>query len=285
MSYSATVFKVMIASPSDVGAARGMAREVIRAWNNVHSEDKGIILMPIGWETHSAPSMEAPAQEVINRQVLADCDLLVAAFWTRLGTPTDSSPSGTVEEIEKHLKAGKPAMIYFSDEPVRPDSVDEAQYRALKEFRRACEKRGLIETFSHLGEFQDKFSRQLAMTVLSKLTDLALREEERTQAEGGEPPAKSILTDISDEAKRLLIEASKDPNGIIMCVKSMGGLTIQTNGISLAERGNARSEALWQRAVNQLVALGLISDRGRKGEVYQLTADGYEVADLLSRKA
>jgi hypothetical protein len=50
---------------------------------------------------------------VINRQVLADCDLLVAIFWTRIGSPTGSALSGTVEEIEKHLKAEKPAMLYF----------------------------------------------------------------------------------------------------------------------------------------------------------------------------
>jgi hypothetical protein len=44
-------------------------------------------------------------------------------------------PPGRTEEIEEHLRAGKPAMIYFSNAPVRPDSVDEAQYRALRKFR------------------------------------------------------------------------------------------------------------------------------------------------------
>ena len=35
MSYQATVFKVMIASPGDVSAERKIIREMIAEWNNV----------------------------------------------------------------------------------------------------------------------------------------------------------------------------------------------------------------------------------------------------------
>src|SRR5205814_8286775 len=109
---------------------------------------------------------EARPQAIINKQVLAECDLLIAVFWTRLGSPTGKSPSGTVEEIEEHLKAGKPAMIYFSSAPVRPESVDQKQYKALLQFKEKCLKRGLIETYDSLSGFRDKVSRQLAHTVL-----------------------------------------------------------------------------------------------------------------------
>src|SRR5687768_15783779 len=80
------------------------------------------------------------------------------------------STSGTVEEIDEHLKTGKPAMVYFSAAPVRPDSVDDAQYKALREFRSACEKRGLIETYDSLGEFREKFVRQLAQAVIREFS-------------------------------------------------------------------------------------------------------------------
>ena len=92
MSYSANVYKVMIASPSDVAQERQLIKEIINDWNSIHSEDRRIVLMPVGWESHSSPSMEGPPQYVINKQVLADCDLLVAAFWTRIGTPTQYCP-------------------------------------------------------------------------------------------------------------------------------------------------------------------------------------------------
>jgi hypothetical protein len=284
MPYSAKVIKVMIASPSDVETARGIVREVIRSWNDVHSEEKAVVLMPVSWETHSSPSMDAPPQAVINRQVLDDCDLLVAVFWTRLGTPTESSPSGTVEEIERHLAKNKPAMIYFSDEPVRLDSVDDAQYQALRDFRTTCEKRGLIERFSSLAEFRDMFARHLALKVIG---EFAPRSAEETNPI--EPASRigdwPILPQIGQEARRLLVEASKDPNATIMHFWTAAGLTIQTNGISFVEERNPRSEALWERAIDQLVRYSLIGDRGHKREVFQLTADGYELADYLQKNA
>lgn len=61
----------------------------------------------------SGPAHARRPQEIINKQVLRNCDLLIAVFWTRLGTPTGGSTSGTVEEIREHIATGKPAMIYL----------------------------------------------------------------------------------------------------------------------------------------------------------------------------
>ncbi|MHB8154017.1 MAG: DUF4062 domain-containing protein [Bacillati bacterium] len=135
MSYNAIVFNVMIASPSDVASERNIIREVIYEWNAVNSHLRNIVLLPVGWETHSSPEMGSSAQAIINKQVLDKCDLLVGVFWTRIGTETGDFASGTVEEIEKHIKTGKPAMLYFSNQPVVPDSVDANQYSKLKEFK------------------------------------------------------------------------------------------------------------------------------------------------------
>lgn len=99
------------------------------------------MLLPCAWETHASPAMGDRAQAIINKQLLKQCDLLVAVFWTRLGSPTGQATSGTVEEINEHLGAGKPAMIYFSEAPVRPDSVEHAQYKALRDFREDCKRR------------------------------------------------------------------------------------------------------------------------------------------------
>ena len=166
MAYNARVYEVMIASPSDVDKERRLISEAIHGWNYVHSKDRGIVLMPVAWHTHSSPAMGAPAQEIINKQVLKDADLVIAVFWTRLGTPTGSFPSGTVEEIEEHIGAGKPAMIYFSSQPVTPESIDPAQFQALIDFKKKCKDRGLIEEYETVDEFQEKLGRQLAQTVI-----------------------------------------------------------------------------------------------------------------------
>src|ERR1700674_1053976 len=135
MPYKAKVYNVMIASPADVATERLLLRDVIHDWNSVHSEKEDIVLLPTGWESHSSPSMGDRPQAIINKQVLADSDLLIAVFWTRLGSPTGKARSGTVEEIEEHLQAGKPAMIYFSSAPVVPESIDQEQYKTLLKFK------------------------------------------------------------------------------------------------------------------------------------------------------
>lgn len=218
-------------------------------------------------------------QALINRQVLRNCDLLVAIFWTRLGSPTGASASGTVEEIEEHLAAGKPAMIYFSAAPVRPDSVNEEQYRALKEFRAKCQSRGLIEEFESLSEFREKFARQLAHTILREFTHT--NDDEDSAATERPEQAVRSLPALSDAARDLLIEATKDGSGTILCVAVIGGYHVQTNGKDFVERGNPRSEARWKGAVAELRQEGLIEDRGYKGEVFSVTDEGYRVADLL----
>jgi hypothetical protein len=103
MPYNANVFKVMIASQGDVAGERTVIREVLAEWNVIHSDTRKVVLLPIGWETHTSPEMGERPQAIINKQILKDCDLLVGVFWTRIGTATGDYASGTVEEIEKHI--------------------------------------------------------------------------------------------------------------------------------------------------------------------------------------
>lgn len=86
-------------------------------------------------------------QKLINQRLLVDCDLLIGVFWTRLGSPTGNEASGTVEEIHRHLNAGKPAMIYFSSKPVAPESLDREQYESLKLFKTECMQKGIDRVF------------------------------------------------------------------------------------------------------------------------------------------
>ena len=59
---------------------------------------------------------------------------------------------------------------------------------------------------------------------------------------------------------------------------------IQTNGKNFCETGNARSEAVWEGAIEELRSLALLQDRGHKGEVFSLTKEGYRLADALREK-
>jgi hypothetical protein len=276
MPYQATVFNVLIASPGDVQVERNIVRDVINEWNAIHSPSRGIVFQPIGWETHSHPAMGGRPQGVLNDQILKHADLLVAIFWTRLGTPTGEAPSGSVEEIERHVAAGKPAMVYFSSAPVRLDSVDDEQYRALVTFKEQCKRRGLVETYDSQTDFRQKLARQLASKVNND-TYFA----KGTPGVVVAPIPDRPVPEVSEEAKKLLLTARDDKDGLVLRVSLLSGVEIQTNGKQFVERGNPRSEAAWDSALKQLTELGLLEDRGHKGEVYRVTAAGYEMADLF----
>jgi len=278
MTYPATVVKVMIASPSDVAQPRLVIRRVIDEWNAVYAGDRKVVLMPIGWETNASPEMGDRPQAIINKQLLQDSDLLVAVFWTRIGSPTGVARSGTVEEIEEHLKAGKPALIYFSSEPVRPDSVDDEQYGALKSFKESLKQRGLFEEYADLDEFRTKFSRHLAQTVIRNFQGGTGSQEYDV------PLLKPMPTPtLSPQARELLLEASKDRHGMIMRLETLAGSNLQTNNKAFGETADARSTALWRRAVDELDRLALVEDRAGRGDSYYVTDEGFRVADLLAR--
>lgn len=278
MSYSATTFNVMIASPGDVASERAIVRDVVYEWNAVHSNSRKIVLLPIGWESHSSPEMGASAQDIINHQVLAKCDLLIGVFWTRIGTPTGQHPSGTVEEIEKHISEGKPAMLYFSSQPVALDTVDLEQIQKLRTFKESCQARGLYESYDSHGDFKAKFYHHLQLKVnehpLFQANGLTSHEEiieSRVQ-----------LPSLVQEARVLLKEASQDPSGIIIHAQFIGGAAIQTNGKNFIPSNERREIVKWEHALEQLISNKLIKDVGHKGEVFEITNLGFQVADMIA---
>jgi hypothetical protein len=57
-------------------------------------------------------------------------------FWTKLGTDTGVADSGTVEEIDQFVSAGKPALLYFSSRPINPEASTSTNSNALKHSER-----------------------------------------------------------------------------------------------------------------------------------------------------
>jgi hypothetical protein len=111
------------------------------------------------------PEMGDRPQAIINKQLVESCDVLIGAFWTRIGTHTGVAESGTVEEIEEFIKAGKPVLLYFSSAPVVLESVDQDQYRRLTEFRKNVEGRGLVQRYEAVADLREKLARHLTATA------------------------------------------------------------------------------------------------------------------------
>ena len=286
MPYPATVFQVMIASPGDVAEEREKARELIHQWNANHSREKGIVLLPADWTTHSSPEMGDRPQEIINKQVLEDSDLLVGIFWTRLGTPTGEAQSGTVEEIEKHVAAGKPAMLYFSSKPCMPDGIDQDQYSRLKEFKKEQEQKGLCCGFDSIQDFESQFRNHL----YQKITNHYYFKENSSPfgpfGEIGKLAFDEPEATLSAEAIQLLKAASLSKrSGPIQNLSFLGGKRISVDGNAFLNGNDPREKATWDSALEALEINGLIKDDGYKREIFSLTKKGFDYVDKLTIKS
>lgn len=169
MAQTGTIFRALVASPSDCVHERKNIPEVISSWNAIHSLNSAAIIEPVLWETHSRPEMGSRPQELINHQLVAHCDLVIGAFWTRLGTPTGVAESGTAEEIEHFREAGKPILLYFSSAPVVPESLDVDQYKALTQYKVSLEHMGLYSKYETLADLRDQLQRHLAGQMIELL--------------------------------------------------------------------------------------------------------------------
>lgn len=190
MAYDCRVYRILIASPSDVEDEREIAVRVIQEWNDLNSYSRKVALLPLRWETHTAPEYGARPQEIINRAIVDECDLLVGVFWTRIGSPTGIADSGTLEEIERVGNAGKPIMLYFSRVEIDPDRIDLDQIEKLKEFKEKTYPKGLVESYKKIIEFRDKFAKQL---------ELKIRDLQRSDASGDLPLSLEFLSVESGE--------------------------------------------------------------------------------------
>ena len=279
MSYRANTFNVMIASPGDVASERSIIRDVIYEWNAVHSNARKIVLLPIGWESHSSPEMGSSPQSIINNQILDKCDLLVGVFWTRIGTATVDFASGTVEEIEKHVNSGKPAMLYFSSQPVAMDTVDLEQVAKLKTFKESCQGRGLYESYDSHSDFKEKFYRQLQLKLNQHPLFKVTKDEMITEV----VESKTPLPNLSHEARVLLKEASQGPHGIILHLRNTAsGTNIQTNAKNVIASNVRREVAKWEQALDELTVQGLVVARDQKGEAFEVSNLGYQIADMIA---
>lgn len=89
---------------------------------------------------------------------------------------------------------------------------------------------------------------------------------------------------LSSEARTLLVKAASG-DGTVIHTRTSAGRNTATGRQVFNEPHNPRSEAVWKQAIQDLVDNGLLADRGYKGEVFEVTGKGYQVADLLQKNA
>ena len=186
-----TAYDLLISCPGDVTVYLEIINKSVDNFNRYIGKVNNIEIVTKHWSTDSYPQSGDKPQKLLNKQFVQDCDAAVAIFWTRFGTPTDKFGSGTEEEIEEMLIAGKQVFMYFIDEPVNLSQVDLEQYKKVLEFRKSYKDKGIYVVTKNKDEFEREFINHLSLYFIPLITGIS----------NGDPNDKSpklLLRGISD---------------------------------------------------------------------------------------
>lgn len=263
----------MIGCPGDVQEEVQTAKDVINRWTSLHAEQNGTVLIPINWETHSYPEHGAHPQKILDSQLAGKSDMLVAIFGVKVGTPTDTSLSGTIEEIEEHIKAGKPVMLFFRkyNDLTKTSSKELAK---LESFKSSIKSKGLYREYNTEKDFEKAFSDALILF----LTDHWLKESISTTS-------KETSVRFTEEEIEILKSWTASNRPEAHSIRYMDG-TSYIIGYLQFDVTDARSLVKWKDFFNRLEQVGFIelSRYSRSGDpVYQLCVPAYEYVDSLDK--
>ena len=174
------VFRVVLASPSDVQAERDAAGSVIDSLNKM-LPDSGFpaFLKLVRWETDAYPGLhDRGPQGLIDEQLrIEDCDILIGVFWRRFGTPVSDAESGTAHEIRRAIETWKErgtpqVMLYFREgheQTISPD--EEEQFRKVQNFKQqlCLTHRALVWPYEDDAAFYRHLHNHLWKVVMQRL--------------------------------------------------------------------------------------------------------------------
>jgi hypothetical protein len=154
----------LLASPSDAAEERAVVRDALIDWTVTRGRRDGVALLPWMWERHAVAKVGGRPQALLNGQAVDQADVVVAFFDSRLGTETGVDVSGTAEEINRAVDAGKPVHVYFSSEPL-PRAVDPQQIQSLREFQAEMESRGVMGRYTDLTDLSTQVVRAIEADI------------------------------------------------------------------------------------------------------------------------
>lgn len=153
------LYKIFLASPQDVVKEREVFCEIVEVANRLLFQlDIPVRLEVLGWERYVSPDLGLPESLILKHIPIEKCDIFVAIFWKRFGTPpgtfrVDGTPylAGTEQEVEEAIrvrrqsKKNRPViMIFLKTDPIPPSlsAAEIEQLHRLATFLRKFEADG-----------------------------------------------------------------------------------------------------------------------------------------------
>lgn len=160
-----TQYDLLISCPGDITEEIEVINRTVQKFNDQFSDTLGISIRTRHWSKNSYPQSGGKPQALLNEQFVKKCDAAVALFWTRFGTPTDEYGSGTEEEIEIMLDAGKQVFLYFSEKPIPPSKMDSEGYKKVQTLKQKYN--GIYFSYCTAEDFESSFYAHLTQHFLS----------------------------------------------------------------------------------------------------------------------
>lgn len=93
----------------------------------------------------------------------------------------------------------------------------------------------------------------------------------------------TIPNSLSQHALSILESACSDPQGTIIKSATLSGLSITVGRKDFVSSQERREVAKWENAIEELVEVEFIQQRGSKGEIFVVTQKGYEHIEQLHK--
>ena len=212
----------------------------------------------------------------------------------------DAMPAGTLRErgLLQGMQASCAVVFFvtpsFKDEGYLATEID----YAIEEKRRKRDRFAIItlrlegnvdDSAPKVPDLLNRFIWKTPKTPLEALREIvralpiAPRNVEWRDDVAGpaeKPQLRIPIVTLSYEARSILQEAVGG-DGLISLTRTFGGQSIATNGKAMIPDEKSKTVARWVGGLEELARLGYIRNLGYKGEVFEVTREGYEVVDEI----
>ena len=172
---------IVVSCPSDMVGDREKLQNAVAIVNEQNAHFRQMHFDIKYWQKDVLFGVGDP-QLIINNSIIKNADMVITLFGSRLGTPTARATSGTIEEIEEMIKAGKQVFVCFSEKDISITASDsEEKLRDILKVRELQKNyKGLYITYRTDEELEEKITNQLRLFVGSIEEDTIMQMWEQS---------------------------------------------------------------------------------------------------------
>lgn len=257
------IFKIFIGGPSDVSEEVDYIIEMISDIS-VISSAIGMKFETFYWEKDSTPGLASEPQARINMQAQG-YDAFIAVLGMRLGSPTASYASGTIEEIERAIAAARTSIfgnnsvaIFFKEITISSNNPNLESLLKIQEFKKTLGPRGIM-----FREFRD--NSDLKNVIYKTLSNIIYNYKNSNKIQSDQLPTSEIATSENIEI-----------------IEDLGIMDYENIVSSKFESARILTEIV-SAAINALTET--TNEKQKEMEIANLLGDRKKVRDLISEVA